>query len=119
MIKVIIVDDEEELASLLPERLNLRGFDVFWSINSNDAIKIVESTTIDVAIIDIRLKDINGLELMKLLRILQPRLKFILFTGHGTEQEAIRGIELGASKYLVKPISIDNLINEINNTINT
>lgn len=112
-IKVLIVDDEEELASLLVERLNFRDFDTDFAITSADAIKSVENKLYDIAIIDVRLKGINGIELMKLIMQIQPQIKVILFTGYGTEEEGRRGLALGASKYIVKPINLENLILEI------
>ncbi len=112
-IKVLIVDDEEELASLLAERLNLRSFDSDFAITSVDAIKSIENKLYDVAIIDVRLKGMNGIELMKLIMQIQPQIKVILFTGHGTEEEGRRGLALGASKYIVKPINLENLMLEI------
>lgn len=112
-IKVLIVDDEEELASLLVERLNFRDFDTDFAITSADAIKSVENKLYDIAIIDVRLKGINGIELMKLIMQIQLQIKVILFTGYGTEEEGRRGLALGASKYIVKPINLENLILEI------
>lgn len=112
-IKVLIVDDEEELASLLVERLNFRDFDADFAITSADAIKSVENKLYDIAIIDVRLKGMNGIELMKLIMQIQPQIKVILFTGYGTEEEGRRGLALGASKYIVKPINLENLILEI------
>lgn len=116
--KILIVDDEEELTSLLTERLKLRGYESFGATTGSEAIKMVEVNQIDIAIIDIRLKDINGLDLMKLLRVINPIIKFILFTGHGTEKEAQLGLKLGASLYLIKPVNIDRIIKEINNLLN-
>lgn len=112
-IKVLIVDDEEELASLLAERLNFRGFDADFATTSANAIKATENKLYDIAIIDVRLKAMNGIELMKLIIQIQPQIKVILFTGHGTEEEGRRGLALGASKYIVKPINLENLILEI------
>ncbi len=112
-IKVLIVDDEEELAVLLAERLNLRGFEADFATTSADAINAVETNNYDVAIIDVRLKGINGIELMKLIKEIRPQVKVILFTGHGSEDEGRRGLILGASQYLVKPVNLDTLILEI------
>lgn len=112
-IKVLIVDDEEELADLLAERLKLRGFEADFATSSSDAIKAVEKNNYDVAIIDVRLKALNGIELMKLIKEIRPQMKVILFTGHGSEEEGHRGLILGASQYLVKPVSLETLIFEI------
>ena len=116
-IKLLIVDDEVELATTLAERLQFRGLDADAVINCTDAIKQIELKKYDVALIDVKLKRLNGIELMKLLKGQQPKLKVMLITGHGTEEEARKGIKMGASKYLIKPVNINVLIQEINDVL--
>ncbi|MGB9771641.1 MAG: response regulator [Candidatus Kapaibacteriota bacterium] len=117
--KIIIIDDEIEFAELLSDRLSLRGFETEYVTNHFEALKLAEQKKFDIAIIDVKLKGINGIELMKLLLQIQPKLKVILITGHGTEEEKQRGLAFGASRYLVKPIDIENLKIEILNLFET
>jgi len=116
-IKILIVDDEVELAEILEERLNFRGFYAKSVVDHIQAIREAEKTKYDVALIDVKLKGMNGIELMKLLLEMNPELKVILFTGHGSEGEGKRGLESGAVRYLFKPIDLEKLISEINDIL--
>jgi DNA-binding NtrC family response regulator len=116
-IKLLIIDDEDDLVNILAERLRFRGFEADAVTNFSDAVKLLEKKEYNLAIIDVKLKGINGIQLMKLIKDEQKEIKVILITGHGTEEEARKGIKLGASKYLVKPVNIDVLIKEINDTV--
>jgi DNA-binding NtrC family response regulator len=117
-IKILLVDDEEDLVFTLAERLQFRGYDAEPAINCTDAIKKTENKIFDAAIIDVKLRGINGIELMKMIKELQPTIKVILITGHGTEEEGRKGISHGASDYLIKPINIDILIEKIKKALN-
>lgn len=113
-VKLLLIDDEEELIFTLAERLMLRGFEADAVTNPADAIKLIEKKVYDLAIIDIKLPGINGIELMKIIREIIPNIKIILLTGHGTPEEGKKAKLDGASEYLIKPININELIGNIN-----
>lgn len=112
--KVLLVDDEKELVSTLSERLSLRNIEADWVTTGEDAIKSVESKTYDVAVLDIKMPRIGGIEVKKKLEEKNPNLKYIFMTGHGSEEDFMAASsESGAEYYLVKPVNIDELIRKM------
>jgi DNA-binding response OmpR family regulator len=113
-IRVLLVDDEEELVSTLAERLSLRGIEAQWVTSAEDALKVVRERNYDLAILDVKLPKISGLKLKTKMEELAPGMKFIFLTGHGSEDDFKAGAaEAGAANYLVKPVNIDALIRKI------
>lgn len=113
--RVLLVDDEEQLVSTLTERLVLRGFQARWVTSSLAALELVKTESFDLAILDVKIPKINGLELKKRLHLLQPQMKFLFLTGHGSEDDFKRGAaEAGENFYLVKPVQIESLLEKMN-----
>jgi DNA-binding response OmpR family regulator len=113
-IRVLLVDDEEELVSTLAERLSLRGIEAQWVTSAEDALKVVRERNYDLAILDVKLPKISGLKLKTKMEELAPGMKFIFLTGHGSEDDFKAGAaEAGAANYLVKPVNIDALIRKM------
>ncbi|MBI5594129.1 MAG: response regulator [Deltaproteobacteria bacterium] len=113
--RVLLVDDEEQLVSTLAERLALRGIEARWVTSSMDALELVKTETFDLAILDVKLPKMNGLELKKRLQTLHPEMKFLFLTGHGSEDDfKIGAAEAGEDFYLVKPVKIESLLDKMN-----
>lgn len=115
VIRILIVDDEEELISALAERLVLRGFHVESATNGTDALKLFRQRDFDVLVADVKMPGIDGLDLMAAIKNEHPELPVILFTGHGSVAEAERGMQGGAFDYVMKPVDIDVLVEKIRN----
>ncbi len=109
-LRILIVDDEEELVSALEERLNLRGFQASGVTTGAQALEYLASTPCDVVLLDVKMPGLGGLEVIEKIKEKQPNLEVILLTGHGSTQDAERGMELGAFDYLMKPVKIDALV---------
>ena len=113
--RVLLVDDEEQLVSTLAERLTLRGIQASWVTSGVAALELVETETFDLAILDVKIPKISGLELKKRLQTLHPEMKFIFLTGHGSEDDFKIGVaEAGEDFYLVKPVKIESLLEKMN-----
>ncbi|MBI4859128.1 MAG: response regulator [Candidatus Riflebacteria bacterium] len=110
---VLVVDDEEELAFALAERLKLRGIDAEACTTSEQALRRIEDSVYDVAILDVKMPGMGGVCLMNRIREKRPSLQVILFSGHGSEQEREEGLGGGAFDYLVKPFDIEELVQTI------
>lgn len=110
--KILLVDDEIELVSTLAERMEIRGMDVRWFANASEALASADTETYDVAVLDVKMPGIGGLELRKMLKKKHPEMKFIFLTGHGSEKDYHEGIEDGAF-YLIKPVKIELLLSKI------
>jgi len=113
--RVLLVDDEEELVSTLAERLAMRGITTSWATDYRSALKIVEQESFDIALLDVRLPEMNGLELKRLLEARCPAMKYIFLTGHGSEEDFNAcSAESGRDYYLIKPVQIEVLMAKLN-----
>ncbi len=107
--KVLLVDDEKKFAMMLSKRLALRGIDVDYVYTGEEALVMAENSRYDVAILDVKMPGIGGIELKRKLSGLAPGMKFIFLTGHGSETD----FEIGSAEaayYLAKPLQIEKLI---------
>ena len=112
--KILLVDDEHELVSTLAERLSIRGVDADWVTSGEEAMKKIQTMTYDLAVLDIKMPKISGLELRKEIQEIQPLMRYIFMTGHGSAKDFYSASsEEGADCYLVKPVNIDTLITKI------
>jgi DNA-binding response OmpR family regulator len=111
---ILIVDDEEDFAVALAERLAIRGFQVEATTSGSEALSRVRATDFRVVILDVRMPGINGVTLMSEIKLKRPDARIILVTGHGSMSDAMRGLEEGAVDYLMKPVDIEELIEKIN-----
>ena len=110
--KVLLVDDEQKFITMLAKRLAFRGIHADVVFSGDEAIIKSMSTKHDVAILDIKMPGISGIQLKRELSSIDPDLKFIFVTGHGavssSEKEFIQ-----KDIYLSKPLDIDILIKKI------
>jgi DNA-binding NtrC family response regulator len=112
-LRILIVDDEEELVSTLAERLALRGLEIQIATNGKDALKLVREHDFTVIVADVKMPGIGGLELTGAIKRHNPELPVILFTGHSSVADAERGMQQGAFECVMKPVDIDVLIEKI------
>lgn len=113
--RVLLVDDEADMASALAERLDMRGIEADWATNGRDALDRAASKSYDLAVLDVKMPGIGGLELRARLQARYPQMKFIFLTGYGSESD-FREVSCteGESCYLIKPIDIQDLIRLMN-----
>ena len=109
-LRILIVDDEEELVSAVEERLNLRGFQAHGVTTGTAALEYLADKPCDVVLLDVKMPGLGGLEVIKQIKEEHPRLEVILLTGHGSAQDADRGMQLGAFDYVMKPVKIEVLV---------
>ncbi len=110
MTKILLVDDEELFRSNLAKRLQKRGHDVIEVDNGIDAVKKVRADpSIEVAIVDLRMPNMDGMQTLKEIKGFRPALQAIMLTGHGTIDSAKEAGRLDAFKFLQKPCEIEEL----------
>jgi DNA-binding NtrC family response regulator len=109
-VRVLIVDDEMELVETLVARLKRRGIEARGSPSGREALELVASGKFDVALVDVKMPGINGIELVRLLKERIPELPVVMLTGHGSAQHAEDGLSLGAYAYLMKPVKLPALL---------
>ncbi len=102
MKKVLILDDEEKLRTLLARIISLEGFDVTQAADCKSALKKLEQTTFDIMLCDVKLPDGNGVDIVGNIKERYPTLEIILLTAYGTIADGVRAIKNGAFDYIVK-----------------
>lgn len=112
-IRLLLVDDEVGYIEVLSKRLTRRGFEVTTASCGAEAIRATRRWDFDVAVVDLKMEDMDGIEVLKVLKRMVPALHVIILTGHGSERAARDGIAQGAFDYLIKPIGLDPLIARI------
>jgi DNA-binding response OmpR family regulator len=113
-IRVLLVDDEEDLVTTLAERLAMRGIDAQWASSAEAAFEMLKHQRFDVGVLDIKLPRTSGIEIKRKMESMASGMKFIFMTGHGSEKDFEKGTaEAGASYYLLKPVDIESLLSKI------
>ena len=114
--KLIIVDDDTPFRERLGRSMEKKGFFVETFSNYQDCLKRCMDEDFDYAVIDMRLEDGSGLELIKKLKEVTPKTKSLLLTGYGNIATAVAAIKTGAIDYLPKPAEIDQIYDALMNS---
>ena len=112
-VRVMLVDDEVGYLNVLANRLGKRGLSVVKCKSGGDAIRTLRKQDFDVAVLDLKMEDMDGIEVLKIFRQMDPLLMVVMLTGHGSEKAAREGLLSGAFDYLTKPCEIDELTAKI------
>jgi DNA-binding NtrC family response regulator len=112
-IKVLLVDDEPHFVKLLAERLVGRGSNVDTAGGGSEAIDKAQDEPFDAIVLDLLMPDMDGLETLNQLKELNPDLQVILLTGHGTIDQGVEAMKLGAMDFVEKPADFQELLEKI------
>ena len=108
---VLVVDDEEDFLETLVNRLKKRKIDTYGAKSGEEALEIINSKTIDVVILDIKMPGgMDGIETLREIKRIQPLTEVLLLTGHASVETSIEGMKLGAFDYLLKPVKLEELL---------
>ncbi len=116
-IKLLFVDDEKGFVHVLSNRLSKRGIDVCRAYSGSEGISALRKQDFDVALLDLKMEDMDGIEVLKIFKKMYPQMAVIMLTGHGSEMAARDGIEYGAFDYLTKPCELDELLEKIHDAM--
>ena len=109
MAKILVLDDVLDAGNLVKRILQKKGHEVFVFTEEEDALSHAQSFDVDLAILDIKLKKMNGVEVLEELKKIAPTMRAIMLTGYPTMETARESLKLGANEYCVKPIDKDEL----------
>jgi DNA-binding NtrC family response regulator len=112
-IRLILIDDEVGFTTVMAKRLNRRGLDVTSAFSGSEAIQAMRKAEFDVAVLDLKMEDMDGIEVLKIFKKMDPGMPVIMLTGHGSEKSAGEGMEYGAYDYLFKPFEFEELLERI------
>ncbi|MGE4292128.1 MAG: response regulator [Desulfovibrio sp.] len=114
--RILLVDDEAELVSAMSERLAMRGMEADWAETGEQALSMATDKRYDLAVLDMKMPRIGGLELRRRLSAIDPAMKFIFLSGHGSEEDFKLG-SAEAESYLIKPVRIEDLVSKIREAV--
>ena len=109
-LKMMLVDDEERFLSTTKKLLEKKGYEVITASSGSEALEKLQSHTVHVVILDVKMPGMDGMETLKEIKRLHPLTEVIMLTGHATVESAVDGMKCGAIDYLMKPCDIDELI---------
>ena len=112
-IRLLLVDDEEDFRTTLANRLRKREFEVTQVENGFRALEAIKTQEIDVAIVDVKMPGMDGLETLREMKQVDPLIEVIMLTGHASVESGIEGMRLGAFDYIMKPCDINDLVVKI------
>jgi two-component system, response regulator RegA len=107
---LLIVDDDKSFATRLSRAMETRGFTVYMAENVQDGLTAIRSHTPAFAVVDMRLDDGNGLDVVAQLKALRPDARVVVLTGYGNIATAVTAVKLGALDYLAKPADADDIL---------
>ncbi len=119
MAEIIALDDVQDAGILIKKILTKKGHNVHAFTEEEDAISFADNNTVDLAILDIKLKKMSGVEVLEQLKKRIPAMKAIMLTGYPTVETAREAISLGANEYCVKPIDRDELEEKVEKVLTT
>jgi len=111
--RILIIDDEESIRKSLKLALEREGYLVNTAENGREAIKKSKRRFYNLALVDLRLPDMDGIELLTKMRETVPKMVKIIITGYPSLENAIEAVNRGADGYIVKPYTMENLLHKI------
>lgn len=111
--RILIVEDEWKLRRIASDFLRKEGFIVIEAEDGEQALNYIVSQNFDLILLDLMLPKINGWDLLKEIRIKDPALPVIMLTARGSEEDILKGYEMKADEYIVKPVSMKVLVAKV------
>ena len=115
--RLLLVDDEVGYLEVLSKRLSRRGYAVTTAQSGEEAIRALRQWEFDLAVVDLKLNDMDGIEVLTVFKRMDPALRVVILTGHGSEGAARDAIEHGATEYLIKPAGLERLVETISHAL--
>ena len=116
-IRLLLVDDEKEFLNVLSNRLRKRHMDVQTAHSGATAIQSLRRKDFDVAVVDLKMEDMSGIEVLHIFKKMAPEMPIIILTGHGSEEALKEGMMYGACDYLMKPCDFEDLLAKIREAV--
>jgi DNA-binding response OmpR family regulator len=111
--RIMVVDDEALVRSSLEDILRLEGYDVLAVESGEAALSALQRENFDLILLDLKMPNLEGIDVLKAITRLSPDTKVILLTGHGSLESAIDALRLGAYDYLLKPVSSNEILSSV------
>jgi DNA-binding NtrC family response regulator len=112
-LRLLLVDDEAEFLEPMATRLRRRQVTCTTAQSGKEALEALGREQFDCAVVDVKMPEMNGLDLLRRMRRDYPGVAVILLTGHASVEFGVQGLELGAFEYLMKPVDLDELLDTV------
>ena len=117
-IRVLIVDDEDDFRETIVKRLNARKLQAEGANSGVRALEVLKEKEFDVMVLDVKMPDMDGIETLRHVKKMTPDVEVIMLTGHASVEFGLKGMQLGAFDYIMKPAPIDELMDTIGQAFN-
>ncbi len=102
-VKILVVDDEENMLSMLKTFFTEKGFDCYTATNGVEALKVLDDTGINIVITDMKMPEMDGLELLSIIKEKYENISAVIMTGFSEEYTTTEALNMGADGYITKP----------------
>ncbi len=109
-LRILVAEDEEHLLEAIKLNLEMEGYEVITAKNGSEAIKKLENQRFNLAILDVMMPEMNGIEVCQHIRITDMELPVLFLTAKDSSQDKIQGLKVGADDYLTKPFNLEELL---------
>ena len=116
-IRLLLVDDEKGFVDVMSKRLARHNIQTTQAFSGSEGIRLLKRSDFDVAVLDLKLGDMDGIEILKIFKKMDPHMPVIMLTGHGSQKASVEGMQYGAFDYLTKPHELAGLMEKINDAI--
>lgn len=117
-LRVLIVDDEDDFRETIVKRLNARKILAEGAASGIKALELLENKDYDVIVLDVKMPDMDGIETLRHIKKLKPEIEVIMLTGHASVEFGLKGMQLGAFDYVMKPAPLNELLDTIGQAYN-
>ena len=113
-LRVLFVDDEDDFRETIVKRLNARKIQAMGAECGVRALEIVKDNDFDVIVLDVKMPGRDGIETLRHIKQMKPEIEVIMLTGHASVEFGLKGMQLGAFDYVMKPAPLNELLDTIN-----
>ena len=111
--KILIVDDEVDALELMEELFETKGYQSITATNGLEALNLIRDDEPDIVISDIRMPEMDGMELLEVLSKRYAHIPVMMVTAHGTIETAVEAMKMGAKDYVLKPLRLDEILTKV------
>ncbi len=117
-LRVLIVDDEDDFRETIVKRLNARKIQSEGAASGVKALDVLANKDFDVIVLDVKMPDMDGIETLRHIKKMKPEIEVIMLTGHASVEFGLKGMQLGAFDYVMKPAPLNELLDTIGQAYN-
>ncbi|MCX6222080.1 MAG: sigma-54 dependent transcriptional regulator [Bacteroidia bacterium] len=114
-LKILVIDDERSIRNTLKDILGFEGYQVELAENGKEGIDLIQATDFDIILCDIKMPEMDGLEVLEQIRKVKPESTVVMISGHGTIDTAVEAIKKGAFDFIEKPLDLNRLLITLRN----